>query len=227
MTQTSAHEWKYGTLALSGGGSIEDTQAIDAHFFSYIPNGARLLYIPAALEREREQYEACGTWFSSVILRHAREKNIEHTMLLDGDVIPEFTSYDAVYIGGGNTYKLLDYLYRNELQDTLKNFLHSGKVVYGGSAGAIIFGADIRTVENENNRDYFLHRGLNVLSGRSLICHYSEDMDERIRECARRLGCDILALTERSGVLMHMQGEHVFGDAHLFTQNGRKERYPS
>ena len=128
-----------GKLILSGGGDLKISYNLDEEFFSLLKNNAKILYIPIALKRDRIGFEACYDWFSNIIATHAKDKDIDFSMILEHDSIPDLKNYDCVYIGGGNTFKLLDFIINKQLDEKILDYLNSGGIVYGGSAGAIIF----------------------------------------------------------------------------------------
>jgi len=49
------------------------------------------------------------------------------------------TDYSFLFIGGGNTFKLLYDLKSSGAFVNIQGYLNNGGVVFGGSAGAIIF----------------------------------------------------------------------------------------
>ena len=51
--------------------------------------------------------------------------------------------YSALFIGGGNTYELLNELNQYDNYNKIETFLKNDEIVFGGSAGAIIFRKDI------------------------------------------------------------------------------------
>jgi len=56
-----------------------------------------------------------------------------------------FKTIETIYIGGGNTFKLLKELKESGFDKELLKFIKEGKPVYGGSAGALILGKNILT----------------------------------------------------------------------------------
>jgi len=89
---------------------------LDEKYFSLLDDSSKILYIPIALNRTKLGYEACYDWFSKIISEHSKDKDIDFTMLLENDQIPNLNEYNSIYLGGGNTYKLLDYIYRNNIR---------------------------------------------------------------------------------------------------------------
>lgn len=192
---------KNGKLFLGGGGDIEQSFLFDKEFFSSLPRRANLLYIPIALRRGSIGYESCIDWFSSLVSRHSDGREITVSTALEESHIETLTTFDAVYIGGGNTYYLLNYLRETGMGDRLAKYLQEGGSIYGGSAGAMVLGKDIRTVEEENDRSYEHREGLNLLGGSSVLCHYNDTMRECALNLSARLRGPILAISEDSGIV--------------------------
>lgn len=211
-------------IVLSGGGDSDTSFQIDAKFFALLPTGAKILYIPIALNRTMLGFEACYDWFSALVSSHASEKDIDFRMLLDNDTLPDFHKYDAIFIGGGNTYKLLHFIYQRKIANEIVEFIASGGVVYGGSAGAIILGKDIRTVEEENDKDYIHSDGLNLLGDRSVICHYTGLLDDKVFQIAKKIDGEIIALPEHSGIICGPDGyiDEIVGEVFIFNHAVKK-----
>lgn len=205
---------KDGKIFISGGGNKEQTQKFDELFFNELTSNSKILYIPVALDRDHKGFESCFDWFASVINFHQGNKELDFEMILNEDDVPSLKNFDAVYIGGGDTYKLLNYIYAKELNTKLNEYLENGGLIYGGSAGAIILGKDIRTVEEENNKNYPFYEGLNLLSGYSIKCHFLDSDLYTLTQRANNYGLKILALPEESGVIFSSRnisfvGEHI------------------
>jgi dipeptidase E len=216
---------KKGYIILSGGGDLEISFQIDEKYFELLENNSKILYIPIALRRSSIGYEACYDWFSKLVSIHSKEKDIDFTMLLENNDIPDFNNFDSIYIGGGNTYKLLDYIYKKNLDKKLTEYVKNGGIIYGGSAGAIILGYDIRTVEEENDKNYTFFKGLNLLDGKSVICHYTESLDKKIFSIVEKINSEVIALPEDSGLILNSDGEIIdmVGNVFIFDKNNKKQ----
>ncbi len=214
---------KKGYIILSGGGNIEISFELDERFFSLLKNNAKILYIPIALNRDLAGFGACYNWFSNLISSHTGEKEINFSMMLEKDKVPDLGNYDSLYIGGGNTYKLLDYIIKNNIGPKITDFIKDGGIVYGGSAGAIIMGKDIRTTEEENNNNYSNFRGLNLLGGLSVACHYEGTLDEKIFKSAQKIHSRIIALPENSGLIIGSDIVEIIGRTFIFFENNKKQ----
>lgn len=210
---------KKGKIILSGGGDTDQTFILDEKYFLLLGSYSKILYIPAAMDLTLFQAESCYNWFSSLISIHDNDgKEIDFVMLNESDPIPDLNLFNSIYLGGGNTYKLLEYIINKGLDKKIIDFVLNGGIVYGGSAGAMILGKDIRTFEHENDKNYINYQGLNLLKNISISCHYSETQDEELLIIANKIQSNILALPEESGIVFDSTGNIIekVGDVFSF-----------
>lgn len=167
-------------LILSGGGDPEKVVPIDIFFSEQIDKDRTVLYIPLAMEERCFTYKECYNWFKNTYGQYG-VSNIK--MCIDLKEEPsDLSEYAAVFIGGGNTFKLLKMIKESNFDQKLIRYLLDGGIIYGGSAGAIIFGKTIRTAlyADENYVGLTDLNGLNVLENKDIWCHYSEKDDKLI-----------------------------------------------
>ena len=136
------------------------------------------------------------------------------------------TDFSSIFISGGNTFFLLDQVGKSGFDTALIQFAAQGGVIYGGSAGAILLGQDILTCAHldENRVGLNSPRGLDLVSGFSVWCHYQPEDDKHIAEYVTRSGLPVLALSDRSGVSLNgveltAQG---YEPTQVFTSNGKR-----
>ncbi len=105
---------------------------------SFLGVGTRVFFVPHAMydreayaARARERFEAMGCGLESA---H------EPTASLD--------RADAVFVGGGNTFRLLDSLYRHDLLAAISRAVSRGMPYIGSSAGSIVAGPTIKTTKD-------------------------------------------------------------------------------
>lgn len=203
-------------LFISGGGDIQQTFKIDSDYFATLPQYARILYIPTALNTTTFGVNKLHRWFNSLIQTHLPTGNFK--MLEDNSKVENLHEFDSIYFGGGNTYKLLDYLLQHKYDKAIPRFIQDGKIVYGGSAGAIILGQDIRTVSEENDKDYSIYRGLGLIGNFAVICHYDEIDQPDLNELSLGIGHPIIALPENAGLQISTKGEILkeYGSVYYF-----------
>ncbi len=210
-------------LILSGGGNAEVSFEVDERYFAFLKKGAKILYIPEA--RSSDKFDSCRGWFSTLLSKHNRDDDITFVLQQRDERIPELEDFDALYIGGGNTYRLLDYVQSTPLGIKLAEYISRGGLVYGGSAGAIIFGKNIRTAGAEKE-NYTREDGLNFLENRVLDCHYEPSADERLLALAKELDVEILGLPENSAIFIDVGAKKKFivGGVVFSFRNGVKRK---
>ncbi len=188
-------------MMLAGGGDATDSRPLDEPFANWLPSGGRLLYWPIALRGSGRSWSACYTWIRDVFRPFGLEK-IEMWTDLTAHDANELLRFDAVYLGGGNTFLLRHELQRTSFDHTLLGFAGAGGLLYGGSAGAIVLGSDIMTCAHMDANEVGLADtyGLNLVMGHAIWCHYEPEQDALIRAYVQRTGWPVLALSERAGV---------------------------
>lgn len=163
-------------IFLCGGGSGKEIKEATIKFGNLIDKSKPLLYIPLAMKSKK--YDSCLEWLKKE-MSIIDVKNID--MVTSGEDLykKNFDNYSAIYIGGGNTYKLLRDIKENNCLDKIKRYIDNDGIVFGGSAGAIIFGKDIDTCKYEDDNSIIGLKdtsGFDVLSGYSLLCHYNDNI---------------------------------------------------
>jgi dipeptidase E len=101
----------------------------------------RVLFVPFALHdrdayaaQARKRFEAMGFELDSV-----------HEVADPGNAV---ANAEAIFIGGGNTFRLLDSLYKLELLQTIRKRVEEGMPYVGSSAGAVVAAPTIRTTND-------------------------------------------------------------------------------
>ncbi len=117
----------------------------------------------------------------------------ERLSRMDLEVVPidEIDHADAVFAGGGNTFRLLKTLYDRDLLGVIRDLVRQGLPYLGSSAGTVIAGPTMRTT-NDMPIVYppsFDSLGLvgfqinpHYLDADPLSTHKGETRDDRIRE---------------------------------------------
>ncbi len=169
-----------------GGGEIRQlkTLAIDKTIVSLAgKKHPRLLIIPTA-SNDSENYtqtigkvygEKLGCKVDSLLLMHKKssKKEIEEKIL----------SADIIYVGGGNTLKMMKLWRRLGVDKLLKSAHDKGTILCGISAGAICwfqFGhSDSMSFYNPNNWNYIRVQGIGLLKG--LLCPHFDSQTRGIK----------------------------------------------
>ena len=165
-------------LFLCGGGSGERIVEAMRKFSVIIDRNKPLLYVPLAMERDR--YPSCLKWITAE-MRSINVTNIDMVQSGEELVTKNYNDYCAIFIGGGNTYKLLNDIKKSGSFLKIKEYMYNGGVIFGGSAGAIIFGEDIDSCKYEDNNEKIGlkdTKGFNMLNNISLLCHWNENIEQ-------------------------------------------------
>ena len=197
-------------LILSGGTGNENEKRLNSLFLRLVKDEP-VLYIPVA--RETKDYSECYDWVNSVL----RNKKI--SILVDFKLQKvKLDDFGGIYIGGGNTFKLLKEIKENKFDKELKNFKG---IIFGGSAGAIISGRNIETaawgsIKDENKVKLKDLNGLNLVNGYNIRAHYLKKEENETKEFVKKTKIPIIALPEDSGVYVENGKIKNIGKVYFF-----------
>ncbi len=212
-------------LILGGGG--DETTSLQSHklFFDQLSSNKRALYIPIAiLASSKYTPESCLTWFSGAF-REIGLKNIDMITSFDSYEEDTLAPYDGVYIGGGNAFKLLKEIKETGFDTLIYDYMNGPGVIYGGSAGAIVFGKDLATAEHADPNEVGLEdfAGFNSLNGHSVWCHYDPNNEDMIFELIDK-GEKIVAIEEDSALYVDDESVMAVGSGvHLYLPKGKTD----
>mgnify|MGYP000878397878 CR=1 FL=1 len=138
-------------------------------FMNNDTKGKKVLFIPTAnideetkflVDEAKEVFKSLGMEVENLEISKLDEKTIKNKI--------EKANY--LYIGGGNTFYLLQELKRKNLIDFIKNRVNFGMTYIGESAGAIITSKDIEY--NDLMDDKTIAKDLKEYSGLNLVDFY-------------------------------------------------------
>lgn len=184
-------------ILLGGGGSAEDERPIFEQFVAWV-GGGRVLYLPIAATQPGSAHLA---WVTSV-LTPLGVHDVDMWTSLAGHQPAELGAYAGLFIGGGNTYWLLHQVRSSGLADSIRHFAEQGGAVYGGSAGAILLGANIATCAHMDRNEAGITdtHGLNLLDGHAVWCHYQAADYPLCQAFVQRTRLPTYLLTETTGL---------------------------
>lgn len=185
-------------VIFAGGGGASDSVPLDEVFARWSTHGT-VLYWPFASDTPPE---ACLRWFESTYGPLGVHDPVMWRSLdeMEG---ADLGNYSGVYIGGGNTFSLLESVRRANAAEPLADFVRDGGVIYGGSAGAILLGRDI---------------------GHAIWCHYQPTELPSIQEWSRERRHPVLALSERAGIVREADHLAVVGFDPVLRIDGDRSR---
>ncbi len=227
-------------LFLNGGGAGKQTVLAYQKINEMIDHNKPVLYIPLAMDESDHPYDDCYKWIKDEI-SILDIAGIEMVRTFDELSKKDFDKYSLIYIGGGNTYKLLNGIKKTNIFDKLKNYIFNDGIVYGSSAGAVIFGKDINVIEIMDRNDVKLKNtnGFDFLNGISLFVHYTNYRSKYTEEENKKLTEKytdfinkysqkkekVIAIPEEDTVFFDGKNIKVIGElAYYIFENGIKEK---
>ncbi len=165
---------------ICGGGSGEQTANALRRLDEVIRHDLPCLYIPLAMEAD--MYDSCYNWITGE-LAGVRIPGIEMVRSAEELSRKRLEDYSFLFIGGGNTFRLLYDIKRSGMFGPIREYLRNGGTAFGGSAGAIIFGEDLESCALDDDNDVGLTdtEGFDVLDGISFLCHFTNRDPEHDR----------------------------------------------
>jgi dipeptidase E len=177
---------------------------------------SRVLFIPYALA-DHDGY-----------VRTMTERGLDSGYQLDGiyrhpDPVAAVHEAEAIFVGGGNTFRLLASLHRLKLLDPIRGRVRSGMPYLGVSAGTNVACPTIRTTNDmpivqppsldalglvpfQVNAHYYTGSNY-VRHGDQFVEHFGETRDDRIREFHEENETAVVGLWE--GGILRVEGGRV------------------
>lgn len=160
----------------------------------------RVLYFP----NEKATYERIHSGFYvNRLLEFGFSK--ENIMVFDYDSPSSFTNLkiDAIYISGGNTFKMLQNIKKCCFDKELVNYVQNGVVYIGGSAGAHIASKNIEHVKNFDicEADFADYQALGLFDG-ILVCHCTEEREQVAKEIEKNSSYKLHCLTDNDSLVI-------------------------
>ncbi|MBR5976133.1 MAG: Type 1 glutamine amidotransferase-like domain-containing protein [Clostridiales bacterium] len=223
-------------LFLNGGGYGKKTEDIYRVFDAVVDHEKPLLYIPLAMPEEEHTLDECYAWMKRE-LASVRLPSIDMVRTYEEILEKDFSKYCAVFVGGGNTFSLLDGLKRSGAFAQIAEYIRGDGIVFGSSAGEIIFGRDIMTAITSDPNDVGLTDtiGFDVLQGVSLDAHYTnaktEEEHVRVTEFLTKYSIEhekVIALPEEDTLFIDNGEAQVIGNRpyYVFENGIRTEKRP-
>ncbi len=218
-------------IFLCGGG--DGIQALEAYrkLIDIMDKERPLLYVPLAMNEEEHPYNECLNWIKNELSDFNIYK-IEMVRTFEEFANKDYYNYSAIFIGGGNTYKLLKGIKDSRAFGKLKEFIINDGIVFGGSAGAIIFGKDLDACKLDDTNDVNLKdtEGFDVLNGISLLCNYTNRTIEKDKQSTEYLlsissNRELVALPEEDTIFINGDDIELIGNKsyYIFKDGERKE----
>jgi dipeptidase E len=117
---------------------------------AFLGDVKRVVFVPFALH-DRDKYAAQAR---ARFEKMGYELDSIHTLMREADGRKQtagatnLENYDAIFIGGGNTFRLLKSLYDHDLLDAIRERVREGMPYIGSSAGSNVAAPTIRTTND-------------------------------------------------------------------------------
>lgn len=195
-------------LYISGGGNYDKTKLIDLDFYKNLKD-KRIIFNPVAKEVVNKNYDDCYKWLYDKFNKLGKLEIINE---ISFEKCKKYKNISGIYIGGGNTYKLLKLINEASFFNFLLDYISGAGIVYGASAGAVIFGKSIATYAEENNISYLESNGLDLIDGYSVRCHFEHADEDRIFDFVKRTGFPVVAIPVGVAILVTNKTLKVIGE---------------
>jgi len=205
-------------VLLGSGGfrTPERIQTLKTAMRSFFGPIRRLLFVPYALA----DYDG--------YVRTMQERGIDAGYELDGihrhpDPARAVQEAEGVFVGGGNTFRLLNRLYRFGLVDALRERVRAGLPYLGVSAGCNVACPTIKTTNDMpivqpptldalalvpfQVNPHYVFGSMYVKENNEFIQHFGETRDDRLREFHEENDTPVVGLWE--GGILHVEGGRV------------------
>lgn len=189
-----------------GGGYLDHAENEIRSFMKGTP---RILFVPYALQDRdgyaavaRQRFEALGVTLDSIHQTEDPRKAVENA--------------EAMFVGGGNTFRLLKTLYEQQLVSLIRERALAGMRYMGASAGSNLAGPTIKTTNDMPivEPPSFAALGLvpfqinpHYIDADPASTHMGETREQRLREYLEENEVPVVAI--REGAMIHVEGDVI------------------
>jgi dipeptidase E len=142
----------------------------------------------------------------------------------------ELASADLLFVGGGNTFRLLDQVRRHRFVTAVRDYVAAGGAYYGGSAGAVLAGTDVTIARGLDDNEVGLTdlSALGLVPEFTVLPHFTRDQEAFARAWCGEHRRVVLGVPERAGLVAESGTVQVLGTEAVwqFTEAGVSEHAP-
>lgn len=182
----------------------------------------KVAFIPTAADPETDK------WFVAA----ARNELLEIGFQVDDldlkreseiTLVDKLSQVDIIYVNGGNTFYLMDWVFKSGFDHTLRNPILQDKIYIGGSAGSIIAGPDIEISGWDPSWDTN-SVGLTNFSGMNLVSfaispHFTQTQKPILESKSKEVTYPIVAITDHQAVLVKGDTVKILGPGNYISYN--------
>lgn len=200
-------------LLTSGGFSSQQIVDVFKNMVEKNLQELKVLYIPTACRpNSPPAIEFISMWKNVLVRLGIGQENISSYDFEFEMSAEELSTYQAVYVGGGNTFYLLHKLKENGFDKKLAAAVENGLVYVGMSAGSIVAGPTIETAAPFDPNDIGIKdfSGMN-LTAHIVVPHYSEKRKEIVKKFQEILPYEIVAVKDTQALAVWGDKKEIVG----------------
>ncbi len=187
------------------------------------PKDITVAFIPTAADPEEDKWfvksamdeiKEIGMQLFTVDLKEENEQSLREKL----------AGCDVVYVNGGNTFYLLDWVRKSGFDKVIRDLVGQGKVYIGTSAGSLLVGPDISVSGWKSSWDRNIV-GLKDFSGLGLVPfvvspHFAESDRQVLENNMKEVNYPIIALTDKQAVIVFDDKQELIGEGDPITLHG-------
>ena len=205
---------------------IQDHKEVNLAFIELLgKKGPKLAYIPSQSDLQKKYFNQKVEWYKQFGITDLLYFDVDKEY--DEKKIEELLACDAILLSGGNTYYFLNSLKKREFLPKLREYVRTGGILIGVSAGSIIMSKtiDITTLHDENNiglKDYTA-LGLVDFEFFPHLDHNMKQYLEDLKKYSIKSNSVIYACKDGDGIIVNNHEIKFFGEV-MKIKNGEVSR---
>lgn len=214
-------------LFLTSAGLVKETRDAFLKLLSISPNEATMAFIPTASDPEKDKrfvdkdkklINEIGIKVQEVDLKNENENSL----------LEKLSQHDVIYVEGGNTFYLLDWVRKSGFDRVLQKLIDQGKNYVGVSAGSILVGPNIELSNWKHDWDKNIVN-LQDLTGLNLVTfaispHFVEEDRALLEQKSKTVNYPVVALNDTQAILVNGGYVKIVGVGEKVSFNNFSER---
>lgn len=163
-------------------------------------NKSVVIITTAAKEKEKNKY-------SKLAKRQFKEMGFNKVDFIDVECEnpKKLKNYDIIYVCGGNTFYLLNYIKKSGAGKIIKKLIKQGVIYIGVSAGSIIPGPSIKNASeigsDINKIGITEFNGLNIIPW-IIVPHYTTSLENQVKKFEKKYNIRVICLTDNQAIIV-------------------------
>lgn len=183
---------------------------------AFIPTAADPLAEKGFLEKCRQKIRELGLKVEDVDLKEYHQE----------DLFGRLSFFDVIYVCGGNTFYLLDWVRRSGLDRVIEPLLSMGKVYVGGSAGSYLACPSIEVSSWKGKHENIPK--IKDLSALNLVpflifAHFTESWRPELERWIKKTKHPLVALTDQQAIQVKAGQYKIVGKGKPLFFNGAEK----